>query len=286
MPKTSAAHASSTAPGDMESLRHLITSEFASLSKRLQEIARFALDNPSTMALETVASIAKQAGVQPSAMIRFANALGYSGFSEMQRVFQTELLERVPSYNERMRKALDLDSGASPRDTVELLREFCNANVASLRHLGDVVAAADLEAALDLLESARIIHLLGLRRSFPVASYLAYALSKAECKAHLLSGVAGLLNEQCALVDKDGLMVAISATPYAAETVAAVEAAAERGIQILAITDSPLSPLARHSTLTLLAQEAELRGFRSLTATLCLAQTLVVGLTLRKVRRR
>jgi len=272
------------APSDMESLRHLIAREFPTLSKRLQDIARFALDNPSAMALETVAAIAKQAGVQPSAMIRFANAFGYSGFSEMQRIFQSELLERVPSYNERMRRAIDMDAGTSPRNTAELLREFCSANVASLRHLAEVIPGAGLETALDLMDSARIIHLLGLRRSFPVASYLAYALSHSERKAHLLSGVAGLLDEQSSLIGSGDLLIAVSATPYAKETVAIVEATAARGVPILAITDSPLSPIARLATQSLVVQEAELRGFRSLTATLSLAQSLVVGLTLRIVK--
>lgn len=283
--ETSASQAiDSTAPRTMDALREAITNRFPNLSKRLQEIARFALDHPNDMAIETVAVIAKRAGVQPSALIRFANAFGYSGYSEMQRIFQSALLERVPSYSERMRQSMAMEGNTSLNDASEVLQEFCTGNIVSLRHLSDVISGAKLEQALDMLSHARVIHLLGLRRSFPVAAYLAYALAHSERCAHLLSGVAGMLSEQAALMSPDDVLISVSANPYAPETVAATEAAADRKIPIIAITDSQLSPIARLADLVFCVHDAELRGFRSLTATLCLAQTLTVGLALRAAR--
>lgn len=272
-------------PRNFEALRQAITDRFPKLSKRLQDIARFALDQPNDMAIETVAVIAKRAGVQPSALIRFANAFGYSGFSEMQRVFQSALLERVPSYGERMRQAMAMDSDRPLNGAIDILQEFCAGNIVSLRHLGEVVPAAQLEQALDMLAGAKVIHLLGLRRSFPVAAYLAYALSRAERRTHLLTGEAGLLAEQSALMTPDDVLLTISATPYAQETVSTVEAAARRRVPIIAITDSQVSPIARLATLAFCVHDAELRGFRALTASMCLAQTLAVGLALRAVRK-
>ena len=64
------------------------------------------MDNPSIIALETIANIASAAKVQPSAMIRFAQALGYTGFSEMQRVFQSYVAEQSASYKERIRSEI------------------------------------------------------------------------------------------------------------------------------------------------------------------------------------
>lgn len=93
-----------------------------------------------------------------------------------------------------------------------------------------------------------------------------------------------MLTEQSNLIGSDDVLIAISATPYAQETVAVVEAAAARGVPIIAITDSALSPIALHAKLSFCIHDAELRGFRSLTATLCLAQTLAVGLALKAVR--
>ena len=71
-----------------EKLRSDIAAKHASLSDRLQHIAEFALEYPTEMALGTVAEVARRASVQPSAIVRFASALGYSGFTEMQQVFR------------------------------------------------------------------------------------------------------------------------------------------------------------------------------------------------------
>ena len=74
-----------------------------SFSDRLKVIAEFALEHPTEMALGTVAEVASRAKVQPSAVVRFANALGYGGFSEIQQVFRSRLVASVaPTYKERI----------------------------------------------------------------------------------------------------------------------------------------------------------------------------------------
>ena len=64
---------------DFEGLKTEITKQYPALSRQLQDIARFALDSPQEIALDTVAVSAAKAGVQPSAMVRFAQALGFGG---------------------------------------------------------------------------------------------------------------------------------------------------------------------------------------------------------------
>ena len=81
------------------------------------------------------------------------------------------------------------------------------------------------------------------------------------------------------------LLVAISFPPYAADTLRVCEQAKERGTQILVITNGPLSPLGRIADLLIDVNDAELKGFRSLTSALCVVQTLVMGLTFGKRHR-
>ena len=86
-----------------EALRAEIARRHPRFSDRLQVIAEFALDHPTDMALGTVAEVAQRAKVQPSAIVRFARALGYGGFTEMQQVFRSRLVASVaPSYQERI----------------------------------------------------------------------------------------------------------------------------------------------------------------------------------------
>ena len=266
---------------DPEALQNRIVQGYPHLSARLQQIARFALDHPHDMALAKVTVIAERAGVQPSAVVRFAQKFGFCGFSPMQRVYQTALLEDVPSYSERLRRAVNITGERPPGDAVQILREFSVANTASLQHMSDEISADDILRAVEILGKAHLVHVMGVRRSFPVAAYLGYALNHAGCKAHLLRGMAGLVTEQVQLMEPKDVLIAISAHPYAAETRAVADAAVRVKVPVIAMTDSLVSPLARVAKLSFILHEAELRGFRSLAANFCVAQTLVVALALR-----
>src|SRR3954453_16367306 len=86
-------------PRDFEALRALIVERRDALPKRLAQVAVYALDNPDESAFGTAASVAGSAAVKPSTLVRFAQAFGYQGFSELQEVFRSRLRERVPSYD-------------------------------------------------------------------------------------------------------------------------------------------------------------------------------------------
>ncbi len=73
-----------TTPKDFAGLKAQIIARSKTLPKRLSQIAAFALEHPDDIAFGTVASIAEQAEVQPSSLIRFSQAMGYQGFSELQ----------------------------------------------------------------------------------------------------------------------------------------------------------------------------------------------------------
>src|SRR5436190_14211765 len=90
-------------PETYDQLEKAIIEQFPSLSKRLQQIASHALDNPSELALETIAAVSQRAGVQPSSLIRFAKVFGFSGYSDMQRVFRLRLTDAMPDYKERLK---------------------------------------------------------------------------------------------------------------------------------------------------------------------------------------
>src|SRR5215470_10318801 len=103
-------------PKTYDDLQKAIVDRFPELSKRLQQIASYALDNPSELALETIAAVSQRAAVQPSSMIRFAKDFGFSGYSEMRRVFRTRLTDGMPDYKERLRALHDEQTGDRPND--------------------------------------------------------------------------------------------------------------------------------------------------------------------------
>ncbi|MDZ7904762.1 MAG: SIS domain-containing protein [Cypionkella sp.] len=120
------------------------------------------------------------------------------------------------------------------------------------------------------------MHIIGLRRAFPAASYLAYALEKMNISAMLHDRYIGQLDHRHALRAGDAL-IAISFAPYSAETVDLARHAHGAGIPVVALTDTHASPLAPLSAAVLTLQEVDFGAFRALSATLALAITLAVA---------
>ena len=127
-----------------------------------------------------------------------------------------------------------------------------------------------------------IVHVVGARRVFPVASYLAYAFSKLGQRCALVDHVGQLGPEQIALAGPRDVAIAISFTPYAQATIDLAQILSRRGIPVIAITDSAFSPLAPLANIRLEVDEADYGAFRSLAATFALAMTLAVGTAERK----
>ena len=96
--------------------------------------------------------------------------------------------------------------------------------------------------------------------------------------AHLLDGVGGMFGEQGRNLQERDVLLAISFPPYAQEVVALVEDVASRGIVVIALTDSPVSPIHAAAKVAFEVLELEVAGFRSLSASMCLALGLVVSL--------
>src|SRR5213078_3620698 len=145
-----------------EELKETIAAAYPRLSPQLQRLSRFALEKPHDLALGTVAAVAQATEVQPSSMIRFANALGFSGFSQMQQVFQNHLVERSTSYRERIARMRR--GGAAPNEGGGVLHQFVGEAMAELTQLEENVHAADIKAAVKILAAAREIHVLAQRR--------------------------------------------------------------------------------------------------------------------------
>lgn len=260
-------------PADYDSLRDLVIARRDQLPRRLAQVAEFLLGHPDEIAFGTVATIAEMAEVQPSTLVRFAQSVGYTGFSDLQDVFRTRLRGRQPDYAERIRT---LDRRGDAGSPYSLLQGFADTAVASIANMQENLDPSQIDGAVETLASARTIYVLGQRRSFPVAAYAGYAFGKLGLRNVLLDAVGGMLSEQTFFTPEDALL-AISFTPYSSATAGIAARAHDEDVPVIAITDSAFSPLARVSKVWFEIAEADLGSFRSLSASFCLAMALVVA---------
>ena len=260
-----------SAPQTMEEFRERLVQLQETMPKRVRQCADYVAENTDRIAVSTVSQLAEEAGVQPSAFMRFCQVLGFSGFSEMQRLFRDSFKQAWPDYSTRLQ---NLQEGHADDPSV-LLADFVEAGRVSLEKLLVSVDEENLNASIGLLAKAPVIHLIGYRRAFPVVSYLAYAFEKMEIPAILHDGV-GQLNAAHS-IRKGDAVIAVTFAPYSAETIELVAASKDLGADVVAITDAMAGPLQKLGAIPLLVSEVDVGAFRALSASLSLAICLAVA---------
>jgi DNA-binding MurR/RpiR family transcriptional regulator len=269
-------------PASEEALLQAIARDFDRLSRQLKLIASHVEQHRSHLGIQSVQDVATTCGVQPSAVVRFAKHFGFDGYTGLQRVFRDQLAQQISparSYQARIRQAME--SGARNLSSADIAHALVESSIAGMEELQSSLKAQAFEDAVDLLAGAQTIWLMASRRSYPVSTYLAYALQHTDKRVQHITAMGSMQDGQLRGLQPGDVMIAISFAPYAEETVSVVRQAHAKGARIISIIDSSLSPLARLSASALQVQETSVFGFRALTNTMAVAQSLFLALAYR-----
>ena len=257
-------------PRTYEQLRAVLSSGTVRLPKKLRQVAIFVWQHPTIVALGTVTSVAAQAGVQPSTLVRFAQSFGYSGFTDLQNIFKAHLVDggrgsRNPP-----------DANAEGGGATRLVDGFVDSSMASLSGVRDRLDIRNFESLAQTLASADLIYIVGSKRAFCVASFVSLALSNLGVRNFALDNVGSTAFELLRCATPVDAVLAVSFTPYNSITPELAASAAQRGVPIVSITDSAFSPLASISKTYVEVVEDDFSGFKSLSATLAVAMALAL----------
>lgn len=261
-------------PATFQEFADAVSEAAPRLSPQQRLIAQHVLEHPDDFALGTAAAVAEAAGVQPSALVRFANAMNFSGFSDLQQLFRHRLLQQAGTYRARI-SAMRPAQPARQGDAT-LLQSSIEQGLTDLHQLERSVTDAALQQAARLLSGARRVHVLAQRRAFPVAAYLAYALGQLDLCVQLHDGVGGMLGDTVRQIQRGEVLLVTSFKNYSPEVIEAATAVKSRGVPVIALTDHALSPLKPAASVCLLIGSGAPSQVRSLVAPMCLAQALVV----------
>lgn len=268
-----------------DELRDEINERFDTLSPHLQRLARYALHNANGFALSTVVEIARDNNVQPSSVVRFAKSFGFRGFSDLQKVFRHRLIEGTPELRSRIYAEHESLEKLAEDEPLRLLQDFSQASIDAVEGLRSSLENADLITALEMMDRAETIYVIGQRRAFPVASYVAYGLARLELKCVFLDFVGGMAPQHATAMTERDLLFAVSFAPYTPEVVKIVKDVHIRQVPVLAVTDTEHSPLATHSAHSFKVHDDSIRRFRPLSPSIVLVQCLILGLSYLKDKR-
>lgn len=268
-------------PVEYEGLIRDVHDRYDGMSRTNRAIAEYLTQHPNEMAVGSVNALARKCGVHASSLVRFAQFFGFAGFRELQELFRQRLVTAAPGFEARaarLRSEIDERAGSGAAGH---LHEVALRDIASIEDLIESIPAADLERAIDLLAGADTIHLLGQLRSEPIVNLLRYVLTMIGRRAVLLDAGGGLATHMAKGIGEGDVLLAVSFRFYATEVVNITEEVHARGVPIVAISDSTLSPLAKSAEILFSVPEPEYTFSRSLAAPMCLAHALTLGLAAR-----
>ncbi|MBO5007442.1 MAG: MurR/RpiR family transcriptional regulator [Clostridia bacterium] len=253
----------------------LIKQSDSKFSKSQKRIAEYITNHYDTAAFMTAAKLAKVVDVSESTVVRFASELGYEGYPEFQRSLR-ELIKNKLTPLQRM------EITSSQIGDKDVLKKVVQSDIDKLKQTLDTVNDNEFENAVDALTNARTVYILGARTCFSLASFLEVYLNMLLDNVKLVTAnSASDVFEQMHRINSQDVLVAISYPRYSQRTFSGVQFAAERGAEIIAITDSSASPIVEYSSCSLIAG-CDLGNFvDSLVAPLSLVNALIVAIVMR-----
>ncbi len=262
---------------DYEGLRAALVARQSRLSRRLQQVARFFLNHPEEVAINTLVRLATLAQVPPATITRFAKEMGFQGFAELQTVFRERLLGPRLPYAERLVGQGEVQD-ADLSDPGRVFTGFVQAAVNSLLRLEQSINGDDLAAFIDALAATEVVHVAAARGAFGIGAYAVYGLSSIGKRAHLIDNLGAMRVAQVGAVGPEDAVLVITFDDYTPETVEVAQIARERGVRVLAITDNALSPVVPLAERVLFVTEARLGHFRSQVPAMVVCQSVIVSL--------
>ena len=256
----------------------LLTRSFSGLTPELQKAAKYMLENPEEVGLNSMRTVASGAGVKPATVSRLSKSLGFDGYEALRQPFRERLRKNEPRFASKLQDVQRRGTG----DSEGLFAELRQREIANIeRTLSDENYATIVDAA-ETLHRCRRVYVLGLRGAYAPAFLFHYAYQLFQENSLLVDTHAGIFADQLRDIGaKDSLLV-VSFPPYTQLTIDAVEYAAEAGARIVAVTDSVVSPAAYSAAHTIVTQNKSASFYHSFTGALAVVQSLITLLVARK----
>ncbi len=259
---------------DMQDMIDRLNQSGKRLSKGHRKIAQYIVEHYDKAVFMTASKLGESVGVSESTVVRFASAMGYEGYPQLQRSLQ-ELVSHRLTANQRFEMSTEID----PR---EALGVVLKSDMQNLRATMEQMDASIFEDVVKRLLSAKSIYVMGLRSAAPLAQFMGYYLNYIFDNVHLVSSGATDVFEEISKLKENDVLVGISFPRYSTRTLEAMRFAKRCGAQVVAITDGPMSPLADMADATLTARTDMASFVDSLAAPLSLINALLVALGLHR----
>ena len=240
------------------------------LSKSHRRIAEYILQHYDKAVFMTAAKLGEMVNVSESTVVRFAVALGYEGYPELQQALQ-ELVRHRLTATQRFEMSSDISQE-------EVLSTVLKADMQNIRSTIDGIDNAAFLRAVQVISGARRIYILGLRSAAPLAQFAGYYLHYIFDDVRVVAAGSTDVFEAISRIEASDVLLGISFPRYSSRTIEAMSFARSRHAQVIGLTDGPMSPLHEVADICL-SMRTDMASFvDSMAAPMSVINALIVAL--------
>ena len=259
---------------DTQALIQRLNRSGGNLSKGHRRIAEYIANHYDKAVFMTAAILGKNCAVSESTVVRFAAAMGYAGYPELQTALQ-ELVRQQLTAEQRFAIAAEINE-------TDVLRTVLKNDAQHIRATMEGMNPSAFDAAVHCLLEARKVYIVGLRSAAPLAQFFSHYLRLILGEVVLIQSNAGDVLEEIMRIGPKDVLVGISFPRYSTRTLECMAFAKEKGAQVIGLTDGELSPIFAAAHVCLCAQTDMASFVDSLAAPLSVINALIVSLGLHK----
>lgn len=257
-------------------LSEILNEKLPKLSKGHKKIAEYILNHYDKAAFMTASKLGSIVGVSESTVVRFATELNFEGYPEMQKALK-EFTNNKLTTVQRMNVMNDQLAGE------DVLSRVLNFDIEQIRKTLDEIDRETFSVTVDALVEAKNIYVIGARSASVLARFIVFYFNLMFDNVKIVHTTStSEMFEQILNIGSEDIMIGVSFPRYSKQTVKAFKYAHENGAQVVAITDSKASPLAKYADHLLLAHSDMASFADSLVAPMSLINALISAVGMRK----
>ncbi|MGN0692818.1 MAG: MurR/RpiR family transcriptional regulator, partial [Oscillospiraceae bacterium] len=206
-----------------------------------KKIAEYIIGHYDKAAFMTASKLGAIVGVSESTVVRFATELGYEGYPELQKALKEFTSNKLTTV-QRMDVMNDQFAGE------DVLSKVMNFDIDQIRHTLDSLDKAEFYRTIDALCEAKSIYVIGARSASVLARFIVFYFNVMFDNVKIIHTTStSEMFEQILNIGEHDIMIGVSFPRYSKHTVKAFRYAKENGAKVIAITDSPMSPIAENA---------------------------------------
>jgi DNA-binding MurR/RpiR family transcriptional regulator len=222
------------------SILQRLAGELSDLTPEARKAATYVLENPHDIGVSTVREIAQAAKVKPNTVVRMARQVGFEGYEDFRAPFRDAIRRGAADFPDRARWLQEISKSG---DLGGLYADMVSDVMSNIEETFAGISTDDLKTAAEAIWGARRVFTLGVGVNNSVARNFTYLASTGMKEFHAIPRAGSTPVDDLAWADRQDVLIAITCKPYRSEVVEAVSIARKQGMTIIALSDSPASPI-------------------------------------------